>query len=855
MGVVFKARHAQLDRLVAIKMILAGACASDDATRRFQAEAESVARLQHPHIVQIHDMGEHEGQQYLVLEHLDGGSLAHRISGKPQAARLAAEIVALLSRTVGYAHRKGIVHRDLKPANVLLGSANTDVETVDVNDTRDGILDLRTVVLKITDFGLAKRLDGSQEQTHTGAVMGTPSYMAPEQASGQVRDAGPAIDVYALGAILYELMTGRPPFLGETAMATLDQVMRQEPVPPTRLQPRVPRDLETICLKCLDKDPARRYATADDLADDLGRFLNHEPIRARRTSPVVRALRWARRRPSAAALVVVSAVALFTLLAGSSWYGAVVRSERNKAEENFRLALAAVDGMLTEVGQQQLAYEPRMERKRRALLQKALALYQKFLKQKADDKRLRLETAHAFRRMGDIERWLGNHRQAATAYQSAIQLIVQLRTNEPQNAEYRRWLGYCYNYLGEVQRQSSMTGQAEESYVQAMRLQRQLHDELPSVVVYVQDLARSYYNAGILFRETNRLADAENSLVQAVKLLRDLVSGKNTGDATSKQDLARAYINLGPVLRATRRYPDAIDRYSKAIGLLEELAEQFMDHPEYRLELAVACSNRGNCHLTIGKKNEARQDYDRACDLLRQLVRDHPSAPVPRQELANTCNSLAAMQSSIEGIEAAERTWTEAAELLRELVAEHSSMPVYHGDLGMTLGNLGWALARQKKFESARQRLQEGIGHLETALRANAEQPDYLLSLRTQLQELAEAFLELGDHAAAAATAQRIGDHRAGSPSDAVVAAGMLVRSAELAEHDAQSTPNTRAEIIHRYDARAVELLHRAVREGFSDSQLLEQTRAVMADRLNRNPALGEVYSQLEAQVASSQKP
>jgi serine/threonine-protein kinase len=259
MGVVYKARDARLKRLVALKMILSGPHARPEERERFRREAEAVARLQHPNVVQIYEVGEQDGRPYLALEYVGGGSLAGRLGGRPLPPDDAARLVRSLALAVHAAHLRGIVHRDLKPANVLL--------------TEDG-------TPKVTDFGLAKRLDEAG-QTQTGAVLGTPNYMAPEQALGDSRAVGPHTDVHALGAILYELLTGRPPFEGATLLETLDQVRSQDPPPPGRLRPGMPRDLETICRKCLEKEPARRYASAQALADDLGRYLDGQLIHAR----------------------------------------------------------------------------------------------------------------------------------------------------------------------------------------------------------------------------------------------------------------------------------------------------------------------------------------------------------------------------------------------------------------------------------------------------------------------------------------------------------------------------------------------------------------------------------------------
>jgi serine/threonine-protein kinase len=314
MGVVYKGHHLRLNRPVAIKMLLVGPCATAAERERFLREAEAAACLQHPNIVQVYDVGDHDGRLFFTMEFVDRGTLADELAGVPQAPRKAAELLATLSDAVRVAHDGHIIHRDLKPSNILL--------------TTDG-------TPKISDFGLARQLEQAAGLTLTGTPVGTPSYMSPEQARGDSHSLGPPVDIYALGALLYELLTGRPPFRGESSSATLRQVISQEPVPPKRLNAGVPRDLETICLKCLQKDPRARYAAATDLRDDVRRFLRNEPIVARPTSLPGRILRWTRRNPTGAALAATSVLFTTILIAVLVWSVVQQARQRNVIEEDL----------------------------------------------------------------------------------------------------------------------------------------------------------------------------------------------------------------------------------------------------------------------------------------------------------------------------------------------------------------------------------------------------------------------------------------------------------------------------------------------------------------------------------------
>ena len=455
MGVVYLARQLKLNRVVALKTILAGGHASNTDLTRFLAEAEAAAAVQHPNVALVYELGTHDGRPYFALEYCSGGSLAGKLAGTPLPPADAAAMVCAVARGVQVAHDQGIVHRDLKPGNVLLAADGTP---------------------KVTDFGLARRTESASGLTATGAVLGSPSYMAPEQARGGGEGIGPGTDVYGLAAILYECLTGRPPFRAASAMETVAQVLKDDPLPPRVLVPGVPRDLETICLKGLQKDPARRYSTATALTDDLQRFLEGVPILARPVPWWERAWKAAKRRPTAVAAAAAILLGVLSTAGVVAWKNRELGEERDaartaeteahemraeadqqrtRAHARLLKAVEVVEKMVTRVGTGQWARNPALAAERRAVLEDVVAFYEGF--GEAKDPVIRRETARAYRRIGMVYLLLAEYPKAADYLGRAKNLCEQLVAEFPNDpadttdlAEARLYVAFEAASVGRV---------------------------------------------------------------------------------------------------------------------------------------------------------------------------------------------------------------------------------------------------------------------------------------------------------------------------------------------------------------------------------------------------------------------
>jgi tetratricopeptide (TPR) repeat protein/tRNA A-37 threonylcarbamoyl transferase component Bud32 len=612
MGVVYRARQLGLNRVVALKMILHTEQADEDQQRRFRIEAAAVARLQHPHVVQIHEVGQVSGRPYFSLEYCAGGSLEKELDGTPWEAKAAAQLVERLAEAVAAAHAAGIVHRDLKPANVLLSADGTP---------------------KVADFGLARRLD-AQTQTKTGAVVGTPSYMAPEQAAGKAQEVGPAADVYALGAILYELLTGRPPFVAVHWMEVVRQVLQEEPVAVRRLQPEVPRDLETVCHKCLEKDPKRRYASAAALAEDLRRFVNDEPIKARHVGSVEKLGRWCRRNPAVAGL---TAAVLLLMAVGTavSTRQAVVANlaradlaaknaelteEQAKVQARFELARKAVALFHTGVSEDVLLKNPQLQELRTKLLKEAAGFYadlEKLLAGQTDAKS-RQALAEGYVQLGDLTKDWGDMKQALAVQRKALALRRELAAAPGADVEARLEVASSLRAVASLLRNAGDRAGALSAFQEQRELAAALEAEAPTDAVRTQ-LADGHYGMGTVLLETGKPADALKEYQKARDIWQKLAD-RNPAVIELQLDLAQSHNDIGNLLVRTGKPEKALLASHKALAIYQKLADANPAVTAFQSYLAITHNLIGRLHAREKRFSEAFVALERGLAILQKLV-------------------------------------------------------------------------------------------------------------------------------------------------------------------------------------------------------------------------------------------
>jgi serine/threonine protein kinase len=721
MGVVYQARDIRLNRTVALKVILGMEFADPARLLRFQDEALAIAHLQHPNIVQVFDIGTHEQLPYMALEYVESGSLFSKCRNKPQEPRYAANLVAALADGIQHAHEHGVLHRDLKPANILLRTPKEEGSS-----SRKSPSQHLCEIPIVTDFGLAKRIDSKEYFTQSGQAVGTPNYMAPEQASGQRAQVGVAADVYGLGAILYELLTGRPPFEGVTALETLLQVMTREPVAPRQMQPKLPVDLETICQKCLQKDPGKRYASAAALADDLRRFLRNDVILARPTNNLEKIARWCRRYPSIASLLAVIVTLLVSGIAISSFFAyeassrsaqlttekEIVAQEKEKAYRNLQRARTIIREYLADVDDNSALKDQLSEPVKQKLLGKAVPVLKELLEENSNTAELLVEQAKAQWLLGKIHASMGEAKLAETAFRAAIQACEQ--QDQSQQA-LEQWGESCFS-LGSLLRNQGSYQAALKEFERAIQLAdllstRTQHDARPRLLVKtylkladlhmaqsdVAAASKAYNRAGALAQpeayetrvnfltdridvllqrarvetKTNQIKEAESRCDEALLLAQE----RWTVTSAAELNHVKAQISyrLALIEAHRRQFPVAVKQINQAI---EQAGHCIAHKPlaySYQLTLAQAYRLRANIHQDMLNTEKAGPDLQKSREMLQSLASLNPTYQC-RSENARALAEWGRYSFQMKQLSDAERFQKEAVQHYAEL------LPIMPGD-------------------------------------------------------------------------------------------------------------------------------------------------------------------------------
>jgi tetratricopeptide (TPR) repeat protein len=694
------------------------------------------------------------------------------------------------------AHQQGVVHRDVKPANLMVDGQGR---------------------LWVMDFGLA-HVQSDVRLTMSGDVVGTLRYMSPEQALGQRMVVDHRTDMYSLGATLYELLTLEPVFGADDRRELLRQIAFDEPVPPRRRNNAIPAELETIVLKALEKEAAARYATAQELADDLRRFLDQRPIQARRPTLAVRVGKWARRhralvRTAVAALAIVAVVA--TVCAVLVWRAWQVESraraaeveQRREAEARRLQAREAADYMYTAVADQWLANRPRLTGLQRGFLLKALAFYKDLADEQGDDADVRGRAAEAYSRVAAIEQALGHHKEAAEAFREALARFEQLRTEFPEDARYQRDLALAVFQYAEWLAQVGRLPEAEQSHRRALAIRERLADEPPADPLRRIDAATSSSRLGWTLAKMGRRDEAERALRRSIAWVEALMAKYRDYDRWLPQhvnDLANLYGSTG-------RFREAEELYRRILPVLEKRIPEAEGDPQIRVHLALSHGTWANILRERGRRKEAEEAYGKAVAGLRRAVEEFPEVPENRRHLGSAYTNLGLLlgQSDPRKAEAAFRSGVEQYE---RLARDYPSVPDYASGAGAALHNFAGIPLAEGKLDEARGLFEKAVRYQRVAYAANRRNPTYRQFLINHHAALAGIFVAQRDHVAAARAARALLAVRPDRPFDYQRAADAWANCAVLAERDDKLHPPQRQALAKEYRAEGERCVPEVVR-------------------------------------------
>jgi tetratricopeptide (TPR) repeat protein len=841
MGVVFRAYDEALARPVAVK-VLRPELDEPAARGRLLREAQLAAQFRHDHVVTVHAVVSPPGRPpYLVMEYVPGPSLAALLATEKrlEPAR-AAELLVQVADGLAAAHAAGLVHRDVKPGNILL--------------------EPDTGRAKLTDFGLARGGATPSGLTQDGVLAGTPAYMSPEQARGEA-NLDRRTDVYSLGVTLYEALTGELPFRGTTTML-LQQILHEEPRPPRYFHDRIPRDLETICLKALAKEPGRRFQTAAELADDLRRWQKGEPIQARPAGPVEKARLWCRRRPLVAGLLAALVAVGVVGVSGIAWKWAEAERQRAQAERqrdeaanaraqaerDFRRARRAVDEYLTQITENRLLKSNNFQPLRRDLLRTAQQFYEEFVNEHPDDPDLQAERGRAYGRLGAITMILDSRPRGLEDYQRKRDIFERLHADHPDDDAYQDELADSWLHLGRGYQAMSKVAEAEDAFPRARALWEALARAHPDEPGYSENLMRTLVNQGSLYHLLHRPADAERAYRDGLAVHAHWAE-KQPPTAGQQLRLAHLHLGLGQVQGDTRRSDLQAASFATAIGLFEQLARAHPEVADYKEGLAGALNELATMHAWAGQAEAAEAAWQRELGLVEELSRAQPT----NTDLQNAVGSIHGNLGNLwlfarENPERAGPAYEKARAALERLHHDYPEVAEYRFNLGCAYNNLHALYQATGRAEAALEmcdRILALMGaagsappkgsendaatwHMQRAeaLRQLGRHAESLLEIQRALQlcsadrrpeiqrchELtrAHAWAAQGEPARAAAQAMALAAREARDGGVQFTAAAILARSAAAVRVGPAGTTAEARRLADEYDAQAVGLLEKA---------------------------------------------